>query len=76
MNPIEEILMMARAKGMDAEKRSMEQRLREAEARALKAENEAEELRRALTAMEAMKIRYQGVVTDMMATLERHGLVQ
>ena len=73
MNPIQEFILKARVQGAEHE---LHERVRQAEARALKAENEAEELRRALTAMEALKIRYQGVVTDVMALLERHGLVQ
>lgn len=53
-----------------------DRRIRELEAAKLKVENENAELRAALANMQALKDKYQTVVIDIMATLERHGLVK
>lgn len=78
MNAIQEFMMKAQLRGAKAELENgakMKELLRAAEARALKAENEAEELKAALGSMQLLKEKYQTVVLDLMAVLERHGLV-
>lgn len=75
MNPVQEFFLKSQNAGSVATIQQLEQKLREAEARALKAENEAAELKAALAEMQRLKDRYQLVVIDLMAGLERHGLV-
>lgn len=72
MNPIQEFILKARVQGAEHE---LHERVRVAEARALKAENENAELKAALASMQMLKEKYQTVVLDLMAVLERHGLV-
>lgn len=69
MNPVQEFFLKAQNAGAA-------QQVRELEMKLLKAENENKELRAALAEMQRFKDRYQLVVIDLMAVLERHGLVQ
>lgn len=75
MNPVQEFFMKAQNAGSVATIQQLEQKLRVAEAARLKAENENAELKQTLANMQMMKEKYQTVVIDVMATLERHGLV-
>lgn len=68
MNPVQEFFLKAQNAGAA-------QQVRELEMKLLKAENENKELRAALAEMQRFKDRYQLVVIDLMAVLERHGLV-
>lgn len=68
MNPIQEFMTKARVVGEAG-------RVKELELALLKAENENAELRAALNSMQQLKEKYQLVVVDLMALLERHGLV-
>lgn len=76
MNPIQEFMAKARVSGAEHEVAELRESVRVAEAARLKAENDAFELRQALASMQLMKEKYQTVVLDLMAVLERHGLVQ
>lgn len=76
MNPINEFLLKARANGAEHDIAALRERVRVAEARALKAENEVAELKAALASMQQLKEKYQMVVVDLMTMLERHGLVK
>ena len=64
-NPIQSFLLKAQGAGTA---RQMEMRL-------MKAESEREELRAALANMQLMKEKYQTALIDVVAALERHGMV-
>lgn len=75
MNPIQEFLVKAQVNGAQSELKTLKTLIREVKADKLKLENENAELRVALAEMQQLKERYQLVVIDLMAVLERHGLV-
>ena len=68
MNPIQEMVTKARVLGEAG-------RVKELEMALMKAESENAELRAALANMQLMKEKYQTALIDVVAALERHGMV-
>lgn len=84
MNGIQEFLIKAQLRGAQAElekyrsgekMKSLCEKLRVAEAARLKAEAEAEELRKTLAMMQSLKDGYQMTLIEIIEVLQKHNLV-
>lgn len=82
MNIIENFLLKAKVNGTEKDKEDLlkrisvvENSLSEAEMALLKAESDNIEMAKALADMTALKNKYQAALVDIIAVMERHGLV-